>query len=111
MGRDRVSGFAPGDHRSGSRGGKRKKGPAGLKVIERDGHWHIYGTIRAEGRERRLRKSTDLPALPSTWDAAQAIRRRWEGDVLDELVHGAKPKIAVGIAADQFLRRLRKRSL
>lgn len=111
MGRDRVSGPPPSDHRGRRGSGQRKAGPSGLKVIERDGHWHVYGTVRAKGHTRRLRKSTDLPALPATWDAAQTIRRRWEGEILDEFVHGAKPKIATAIAADQFLRRARKRPL
>ena len=34
--------------------------PAGLAIIERDGHWHINGTLRVAGNSRRVRKSTEL---------------------------------------------------
>jgi site-specific recombinase XerD len=111
MERDGVPSAARGDHRRRHRRRGRKRGPAGLEVKERDGHWHITGTLRAKGRSRRIRKSTELPALPQTYDDAQAIRREWEGELLDELVHGKKPSVPVAVAADQFLSRPRKRPL
>jgi hypothetical protein len=111
MERGGVPGAARGDHRRRPRRGGRKRGPAGLKVEERDGHWHVTGTLRAKGRSRRVRKSTELPSLPQTWDDAQAIKREWEGEVLDELVHGKTPSVPIAVAADQFLSRTRKRPL
>jgi hypothetical protein len=41
----------------------RKRAPRhsrGLAIIERDGHWHINGTLRVAGNSRRVRKSTEL---------------------------------------------------
>ena len=118
MDRGGVPGAARKDHRRRQRArgrkGGRGRGPqrgAGLEVIERDGHWHVYGTVRAKGRSVRVRKSTELPALPETWKAADELRREWEGDILDTLVSGRAPPVPVAVAADQFLARRRKRPL
>jgi hypothetical protein len=111
MGRERISGPKAGDQSRRSRRGKRKRGPTGLKVLERDGSWHVIGTVRAAGNSRRLRKSTDLPATDDTWDDANALKLRWERQLRDELVHGTKPSVPVAIAADRFLQRRRKRPL
>jgi hypothetical protein len=88
-----------------------RKGGAGLEVLERDGHWHVYGTVRAKGRSIRVRKSTELPALPETRRAAEDLRRQWESELIDTLVSGRSPTVPVAVAADQFLRRRRKRAL
>jgi hypothetical protein len=116
MDRGGVPGAARGNHRRRQRarrgkGGRGRAKGAGLEVVERDGRWHIYGTVRARGRSIRVRKSTELPALPDTWKAADDLRRQWEGDILAVIVDGRAPPVQVSIAADQFLARRRKRPL
>lgn len=85
------------------KGGKRKKAPSGLRVVERDGIWHIHGTARVKGRSVRVRRSTELPAEDATWDAADEIRCQWEGEIRNEVIHGIKPSRPLGIAAREYL--------
>lgn len=65
-------GSIPGAARS-HKGHKRKRAP-GLAVIERDGFWHIHGTIIAQGRAIRVRRSTKLPARDDLWEEADNER-------------------------------------
>ena len=57
---------------------KERRRPAGLEIIERDGHWHIHGTIIAQGRRIRVRRSARVPATADTWEEADEERRRIE---------------------------------
>ena len=99
MGRKRISGPAP-----GAKGDRhRAKAPAGLRVIERDGNWHVSGTLRVKGRSVRIRRSTDLPAQAELWEDADAIRRQAEGEIRNEIIHGVKPSRPLGIACGEYL--------
>ena len=103
---NRVSGPEKRHHRK-----RKKKAPAGLQVQERDGHWHIVGTIRVGGRSVRVRRSTELQARADTAEDADALRAKIENEVRAEVIHGVKPSIAVAIAARDYLRRPRKRPI
>lgn len=82
---------------------ERKKRSPGLEVIERDGFWHIHGTIRVRERSRRVRCSTGLPARGETKDAASQIKRQIETDFVNEVVYGIRPSIPFGVAARLYL--------
>jgi hypothetical protein len=88
------------DHRHRKRAPRH---PPGLAIIERDGHWHIHGTLRVRGRPKRVRRSTGLPARPDTKETALAIKRRIETEFADEVVYGIKPSVALGVAARRYL--------
>lgn len=98
MGRKRVSGAARSDHRRR----RKAKRPPGLRVVERDGFWHIHGTMRAAGRSERVRQSSGLPATVENWDAAESERLRLEGQFRDAVVHGKSPSVPLAVAADKY---------
>jgi len=102
----RISGAARRNHRHRKRAPRH---PPGLAVIERDGHWHIHGTLRVAGNSRRVRKSTELPATPENREYAEALRATLEREIRDEVVHGVRPSIATAVACDRYLRRPRRR--
>jgi hypothetical protein len=106
--RGRVSGAARSPHRQRKRPTRR---PPGLAIDERDGHWHVRGTLRAAGNSRRIRQSTELPATPENRDYAEALRAKIEREGRDEIVHGLRPSIATAIACDRYLRRPRRRPI
>lgn len=105
MGRKRV----PGPARRDSGGGH--KAPPGPRVVERDGHWHIVGTLRVDGRSVRIRRSSELPARPELREQAEALRDRWCTEIRREVIHGVKPTVALAVAAHQYLTRPRVRPL
>jgi site-specific recombinase XerD len=109
MDRGRVSGIAPRNHRYWKGGRKAPRRPPGLAVVERDGHWHIRGTLRVAGNSRLIRKSTELSATPENREYAEALRAAIERETRDEVVHGVRPSIATAIACDQYLGRRRSR--
>lgn len=100
----------PTSPRGNHRGGYSKASP-GLKVVERDGHWHIHGTCRVGGRSIRVRRSTELPALPELREEADALRLRIEQEIRDEVIHGIKPDVALALAARDYLHRPREKPL
>lgn len=109
MGRRRIPAAAagiddahPAQRRAPAQAARRRR-PPGLAVTPRDGHWHIHGTISARGCERRVRRSTGLPARPEFKDAAEQIKRQIEDDFVNEVVHGIKPSLALGVAARRYL--------
>jgi hypothetical protein len=92
MGRRRISGATSGaDHqtissRRGAFGTRNKRPPrraAELAIVERDGHWHLAGTLRIKGRGFRIRASTGLPAKAETKEAAHELRRQKEQEIRD----------------------------
>lgn len=99
MDRKPISG-APRGNQSGRR---RKKRAPGLRVEQRDGFWHINGTVRAAGRSTRIRKGTGLAASPENWDAAEAERLRIEREFRDNIIHGKAPSVPFAVAADRYL--------
>jgi site-specific recombinase XerD len=91
--------------------GHRKKAPAGFRVVSRGSILYVMGTVRAAGRSRRVRRSTDLSDTAQGRSDAEALRDRWATEIRDELVHGIKPSTALAIAARDYLKRPRKRPL
>jgi site-specific recombinase XerD len=108
MDRSRIPGAARSAHRTRKRAARR---PPGLAVVERDGHWHIRGTLRVAGNSRRFRQSTELPATAENREYAEALRAKLEREARDEAIHGIKPSIATAIACDRYLSRPRRRPI
>jgi hypothetical protein len=120
MGRKRISGTpASARHRGRSdenanEGRTRRrtpKRPTGVHVIERDGYFHLHGTIRVKGRGIRLRESTGLPARPEHRDAAEELRRQKEQEIRNTVLYGIRPTVPFAVAAEGYLTRRRKRPL
>lgn len=104
MDRGRVSGAEKrANHRR-----KRKKSPPGLRVVERNGFWHLYGTVRATGRSELIRETTGLTATPENWDAANTLRIKRESSFRDVVVHGKRPSIPLAIAAYKYVEHRRE---
>jgi hypothetical protein len=99
-----------GDHPAGQRP-RRRKAPPGLRVLERDGFWHVSGTVRGGGRKAHVGRSTGLPARPDTRDNAETERRWLEAAAIDNLLHGTKASKTVTFAAHQYLTAPRERPL
>jgi len=83
--------------------GKRAKAPAGLRLIARDGCWHISGTVRVKGHSVRIRKSTELPARDELRGTAGDILRTIEQEIADQIIYGIRPSRALAIAATEYL--------
>ncbi len=94
----------------GNKGRKRKRAP-GLAVIERDGFWHIHGTLVAQGRAIRIRKSTKLPARAELWEEADNERIAFERDLRRESRGEVCRGPYLSIAAEHYLKRARRRPL
>jgi site-specific recombinase XerD len=102
----------PGAPRRDRRGGhgkiRRGRGP---QLKERDGHWHIVGTLRIAKRSIRLRESTGLSATAANRDDAQILLEERIREIRKEVIHGIKPSVPVAVAADHYLSRKRRRPL
>ena len=107
MGRTGISGVA--DKRD--RAIKREERAPSLKIIERDGYWHIHGTIRVAGKSLRVRKSTGFPAVPSTLKDANDARFEIEKDFRDEALYGIKPSVPIEVAVLGYFTKERARPL
>lgn len=107
MGRERVSGTP----RRNNRVGKKTKRSPGLELVERDGYWHIQGTVRAGGRSIRVRRTTGLPATTENREAAEHTKSQVETRIRNEAIFGITPTENVAVAAREFLNRPRKRPL
>lgn len=92
------------------KGGKRKR-PTGLAVVERDGFWHVHGTIIAQGRSVRVRKSTGLQARTELWEEADGERLTIEKEVRGELRGETSRGPYVSVAAELYLTQARTRHL
>lgn len=103
----RISGPKSADNRPR----KGKTSASGLALVERDGYWHIYGTIRVAGQSRRLRKGTGLPATAENREAAETLADQAAIALRNEVIYGVKPSNGVGLAGHQFLERPRQRPL
>lgn len=95
-------------HRKGKRPGRRSRG---LQLVERDGYWHVHGTVRAAGRSIRVRRSLGLPADASKQDEAEALIDSIKDDVTAEATGQKRKGDAVGIAARAYLMAPRERPL
>ena len=81
----------------------RKARNNGLRIVERDGYWHIHGTLRVKGCSVRVRRSSELPARAELWEDADAIRRKVEDEIRGEVIHGIRPTRPVAVAAREYL--------
>ncbi len=104
MDRDSVSGA-----RRRPQGRKRAPRAKGVKLVARDGYWHIHGTIRLEGRSVRVRRSTGFAARPEFEGAAHDELASFLADLRKEIVHGIKPSVPVAAAAARYLKQPRER--
>ena len=107
MDRTRVPGAQSGDP-TRKRAGRRSRG---LAPQDRDGYWHVYGTLVAQGRAIRVRQSTGLPARDDLYQAAWDETRRIEREILAELSGEGGPGDFVAVAAERYLSRPRSRPL
>ena len=99
---------ATGGDRARKRPGRRARG---LEIKDRDGSWHVVGTVRAGGRSIRLRRSLGLSATAATYDQAWDEARAIEAD-LRAIATGLKTRgDAVAIAAKAYVEKRRQRPL
>jgi len=103
MGRGRVPNLSLSDSNVGGRASRRARRKAGPALIERKGNWHVHGRVQAGGQSIRIRRGTGLPAREEFREAADTLRRQWEREAVDELVHGYKPSKKVGLASREYL--------
>lgn len=110
---ERIPGAGGGDRRGG-RGARKaaKRSSAGLRVVERDGTWHVHGTVRVRGldgsrRSVRIRKGTGLPATADTLTQAETLRDTWALEVRNQVIHGVRPSRPLSVAIEAFLKRSR----
>lgn len=99
MVRKQPSDAGAGD-RTRKRAGRRARG---IQVADRDGYWHVTGSVRVAGRSIRLRKGLGFPATAATYDAAWAEARRLETEIEDEISGTRSRGDAVALAADAYL--------
>ncbi len=94
------------------RKGKRPgRSPRGVRLQERAGYWHAYGTLRAGGRSIRVRRSLGL--------AVASVAQRIAEDELEAYVDELRARatgavgrgVPVAIAAEAYLSRARNRPL
>jgi integrase len=107
---NRIQGPGGGDRRQKR---KAKRRTRGLEILERDGFWHVHGTVTVTGldgvrRSCRIRKGTGLPAIAGTLGAAEAQRDNWALEVRNHILFGVQPSRPVSIAIEKFLARPRK---
>lgn len=95
-------------HRKGKRAGRRARG---LQLIERDGYWHVHGTVRAAGRSIRVRRSLGIPADAEHQDEAEGLIDGIKEDVKAEATGQKRKGDALGIAARAYLKAPRARPL
>lgn len=94
--------------RKGKRPGRRPRGP---HLIEREGYWHVYGTLRVAGHSIRLRRSLGLAVVSVSERQAEAELEAY----LDEVKARAAGRVGrgdpVAIAAHGYLALPRARPL
>jgi hypothetical protein len=91
--------------------GRKQRRPRGLAVVERNGFWHIHGTLLAQGRSIRVRESTRLPARSEHFEEADQERNRIERELRGEIAGRPGPGAHLSVAAEAYLSRKRKRPL
>ncbi|MCK7615224.1 tyrosine-type recombinase/integrase [Roseibium sediminicola] len=94
--------------RKGKRAGRRARG---LAPVDRDGVWHVHGTVRAGRRSIRVRKSLGLPVDRVSQDAAIEECRRYESEIIAEATGQKTPGAFVSVAAADYLTRTREKPL
>lgn len=81
----------------------------GLGIVERDGRWHVHGTVVVKDRSRRVRRSTGLVATRENLVAANELRRQIETEVRDQFLYGIYPSVPFTEAVTTFLKRKKKK--
>lgn len=94
----------------GPRRAQRRKNPRGLVCKPRGGFWWVFGTLHAGGQSIRIRRSLGL-SINRPEEDAQAERRRIEGEIIGQLVHGITPSRTFAEAAASYLTKPRARPL
>ena len=94
--------------RKGKRAGRRSRG---LQLADRDGFWHVHGTVRAAGRSIRVRRSLGLPADAHHQEEAEALLDVLREDVKAEATGQQRKGDAVAVAARAYLNADRVRPL
>src|SRR3546814_611986 len=84
---------------------KAKRRPRGLEIVERDGFWHIHGTVKIAGRSVRVRRSSGIPARNDTFAAADEERDRIKRQIHAEVIEGRSVGVPVSVAARNYLKR------
>ena len=92
-------------------GSKRTRRKAGVAVIERNGMWHLNGTIVVKGRRIRVRKSTGIQARADLWEEADKERLRIEEEIRGQITGETSPGPFLAIAAELYLTQYRERPL
>lgn len=82
---------------------KKRRKSRGLVVKERDGYWHISGTLRVAGRSIRVRRTTGIPAS-RPWEEGDAVRHKVEEEIRQQEIHGKRPSVAFARAAVEYLK-------
>jgi len=95
-------------HRTGKRAGRRARG---LAPVDREGIWHVHGTVRTRGRSIRVRKSLGVRTDQVSEDAALEECRRIEDEIIAEAAGERSPGSFVSIAASDYLSRPREKPL
>lgn len=82
----------------------RTRSPKGLRIIERDGHWHIHGSVTLhDGRTIRVRRSTGLSSTaPKT--EAEHLKARVEAEVREAVITGKSPSVLFSRAAVEWIK-------
>lgn len=81
--------------------------PDGLRVIQRKGSTKLYlsGTVHIGSKSVRVRESTGLDAdQPGAAAAAETLRIKREGDILQRFVYKRLPDAPFAEVAEEFLR-------
>lgn len=88
---------------------QRKKRAKGLALRERDGYWHVAGTVNLRDQSIRVRRSTGLPATPENEEDARWELRNIEREIRDQVIHGVKPSRSFAEVARDYLKQTRSR--
>lgn len=98
--------------KAGSRKGKRTgRRTRGLELKERDGFYHVHGTVRVGQRSVRVRRSLGLPADAESEEAAWTEIDKIRADILAEAQGKPTRGDPVSIAARAYLTSPRERPL
>lgn len=108
---DRETGAEPEGRDQGAKPQRERRGAKGLHLIERDGHWHIHGTLKVKGRSIRVRQSTGYAATPQTRGLAEEELEACREEIRARALYGEHPSCAVSVACEAYLNRPRERPL
>jgi hypothetical protein len=105
-----TQGLSPTQSRHRARKRARRR-PRGVQVVERDGYWHAHGSLLAEGRSVRVRRSLGLAVVAATRKEAELALEELVGEIKARITGKVGRGDPVAVAAAAYLRRPRKRTL